>query len=197
MTLPTPPPYNQLSAKLQPNDDCGETCVAAVVTCFGNTVTPTEVSGVRSGLTNASDLVKLFAHYGVAAVTSASPLEGHYNVVGIWSDAGGNPQAGSGIGHWLLQYGPDQYLNPYGGRLVTYTNLPLTGDYVNILGDPEMTLDTARTLVWAWFPSILGRRPEGQSAVDYWAARLAGGESGEQVLTDFCNTPEAAARLRP
>lgn len=59
----------------------------------------------------------------------------------------------------------------------------------------DMTLDTARTIVWAWFPSILNRRPEGQSAVDYWAGRLASGESGEQVLTDFCATPEARAKL--
>ena len=204
--LPPPPAYNQLSVPVTGDDDCGQTCVAAVITALGVApVTPGDVASVITGETTPAQLVALLARWEVDASVSSAADPDYYNIVLTSSNAAGVPTTGTGIGHWLLQYGPDNYLNPYGGLLTTYTSLPLPPSGVAAIVTVEMTptteeltmtLDVARLFVWQWYASILRRMPESQAAVDDWATQLAAPSANyEAVVTEFCSTPEARSKL--
>jgi len=131
------PAWSQLLARLpdgsydpQAADDCGETCVAAIVTAVhGTPVGPGSVranlggSG-RSGLTTGEDLRAALAYYStLAAVESpaATDLEGYLTscsnrgfptiVLGDW------PVPGASL-HWMATLGTSgswQFMNPWGG----------------------------------------------------------------------------------
>lgn len=183
MTLPIPPAYNQLSAKTDPSDDCGETCVAAALTALGHDTTVDQTVAVKAGLTSASDLVNLLHAFNSTAVICdgaintylPSVLErGHYCIVGITSDGGGNPLPGSSIGHWLLCYDTNQYLNPYGGRLVGYTNLSACDLRVGveIVEALEMTNDVIRGVIRVAYWAVAHREPD-EAGLDFWTGQAA------------------------
>lgn len=143
-SLAPPTAVSQLSSALDPWDDCGEACVASVVTDAGLPVSVFQVaswatangSASTNGETTAAQLVAELQHFGVAAAVVALPLSEsipqalsrkHEVMVLVSSNSDGVPTPGTGIGHWLLAYavGPSGYsvMNPLGsppGQLVNY-----------------------------------------------------------------------------
>jgi hypothetical protein len=132
------PALNQLSAilpdgTLDPGayDDCGETCVAAIVAAVhGTPISPASVranlGGIRSsGLTTGDDLVTALAFYNVkAAVKTVSPAElqtalTEWNNLGFATIVLGEwPSPGNCL-HWMLTTGVQgdwQFMNPWGGE---------------------------------------------------------------------------------
>lgn len=65
-----------------------------------------------------------------------------------------------------------------------------------LTGEDDMTPELANLIVWEWYPSILRRTPASQDEVTYWASKLTTpGVNYEQVITEFCATPEAQSAL--
>jgi hypothetical protein len=115
----------------QAANDCGETCVAAIVACVhGVPISPGSVRAAlggpgRPGITNGSDLVQALAYYNVAAHLetpggqeligriSALAASGQPSIcLGTW------PTPGKAL-HWMLTTagGPMwSYVNPWGGK---------------------------------------------------------------------------------
>jgi hypothetical protein len=64
-------------------------------------------------------------------------------------------------------------------------------------GEDVMTLAHARDHVFLWYMAVARRHtPPQQPEIDSWASRLAAGENGEKVFTDFLATPEVQAAIR-
>lgn len=111
-------------------NDCGETCVAAIVACtHGTPISPASVRAAlggpaRSGITNGHDLVTALAYYSTASHLETLPAQqlpmritalcaaGQTSIVlGTW------PTPGKAL-HWMLSVtgGPFwTYINPWGG----------------------------------------------------------------------------------
>lgn len=112
-------------------NDCGETCVAAIVSAVhGTPISPASVRAnlggpLRSGLTTGDDLVSMLAYYHVTAVAEMVPtaeLQGFLTsyrnqkmptiVLGRW------PTPGNAL-HWMLTIGVVgqwQYINVWNGQ---------------------------------------------------------------------------------
>lgn len=180
MALPTPPPYNQLDVPNSGNNDCGQTDVAAALTALGRPTSPSAVvAHGPAGETDAPTLMGLLNAFGSRGMAVGGPISEylpgalgrtHYCIVGIQSDAGGNPSPGSSIGHWLLCYGEGLYLNPYGGRLVEYADLSgcdlRTG--VEIMEDPELTTDITRSIIRVAYWAAAHREPD-EAGLEFWS----------------------------
>lgn len=200
-----PPALNQMAT---PDGDhselCGETCVASVLQAFGKNVTVEEVTtfirnkygeaGVSGG-TNANELMDALANWNVAArivnqPAATSNMGSNYAICAIWSDAGGNPDPSHFTGHWILGYNPTEFMNPYGGRYVTYPNL--TGEDQNLaliiaspLPEDDMDLDTARSIVFTRLGAS-GLGVGSQAQVDAYAGPMSTpGANPEAKLTDL------------
>lgn len=141
---PQPPALNQMAQNDNDRSEmCGETCVASVMQALGFRLTPEDVIGwLRAhygeawvvhgtGGENPDHLVAFMVSQGVPAHVVREPdsqymiealAQDKYFLAAIDSDPGGNPRPGN-IGHWILGYALHQYMNPYGGRYVTYPDL--------------------------------------------------------------------------
>jgi hypothetical protein len=161
MTLPPPPALNQMAqADADRSEMCGETVVAAVLQTLGHQVSPEDViawlratygeAWVQHGTGGESPdhLVAALAHWSVAAHVVRGPIfayapaavqeRGHYVLCAIYSDSGGNPDPGHHTGHWILGFGASNYMNPYGGRLLTYPDLSAEDQQYGIEVDNDM-----------------------------------------------------------
>jgi hypothetical protein len=69
----------------------------------------------------------------------------------------------------------------------------------SLQGDELMTMDGARILVWMFRLQLFGpaalSEPNAQAAVDAFAARIAGGENAEAVLTALLEAAQIDGRL--
>lgn len=225
MPLKAPPALDQMSVPNEPSDRsemCGEVAVASVLQALGHKVTPEDVIGwlratygeawVQHGTGGESPdhLVAALAHWGMPAhVVSGEMISqylvgaigrDHYVLCAIYSDAGGNPDPGHHTGHWIVGYGPGQYMNPYGGRYVTYADLSSEDQLYGIEVDasvgmeddvtPSQLMNLKRSMIWpirlrheAWPPS--------QVAVDSYAGLITDDLSNyEAVITALEQTFE-------
>lgn len=190
------------------SEDCGETCVASALQAYGLSVTPEQVLAfLRSKgydpsagttvqmLTDALNNWGFDAHEvtGPASIYTTNDLNrGHLTICLIWSDAGGNPDPTHHTGHWILNYGNQQYMNPYGGRYVTY-DLGSTVDQqtgIEIIprqatsSEGPYNMNLKRALIFMFRLTAFRAWPENQAAVDTYAAMLADDLSNyEAVIT--------------
>lgn len=109
--------------------------------------------------------------------------------------------AGANVDYWVANHTATPQNIP-GTVAVQWLNTPgydqslITDEtWVAAPQEDDMSIENARITAWGWYPSILRRLPTAQAEVEYWAGRLVSEKWSEQVVTDFCDTPEAKAAL--
>lgn len=131
-SLPPPPVVSQLSAKLDPWDDCGEACVASALQGAGTPVNLSSVVSTHAGISSEYDLQSLLAHFGLpGAAIHRGPMaaqvppclsRGHWVICLITVTPLGVPRAFTGIDHWVTCYAPQwAFMNPLPGQLQGYS----------------------------------------------------------------------------
>lgn len=131
-----------------PHDDCGEACLVSIERDLGkdDTMLAEEQFDASHGddPSNGSDAATLFSSLKAAGIPAhlargdtgatldqvkASGL--NRVIINFFSNHAGNPEPGSGLGHFVLWYGmdpatgEDRCMQPVGGALVTYPRASL------------------------------------------------------------------------
>lgn len=205
-----------------PHEDCGESCVVSIKVDDGQTDTerleeqfdilhndnPNDGTGGdvhRDSLIGAGIPAHVDTN-NTADVLAHARLSGLNRVmVAIDSDHGGYPSPGSGLGHWILWVGDENYMQPVGGTLQYYPDDIVEAASQNYhvvvdraigvaAGDAPMTIDDARAVVYALLAVALGEGPDtpgvGKQIEAYAAPMVSNVEGGlSNLITDLRGNP--------
>lgn len=188
-----------------PHENCGQACVVSIKSDAGYADTdrleeefdllhddnPDDGTGGDVHVLSLAT-VGIPAHvdntHNTGEVLTHARLSGLNRVmIAIDSDHAGYPSPGSGIGHWILWVGDENYMQPVGGSLRYYPDdiVEAASQNYHVVVDraigsaaggnpmtPDERLDVGRAITRLAYVCIARRQPESQTAEDSWASQM-------------------------